>query len=407
VGVDDYESGEINDLRYTATDVDAMAQVLVGSAGFPAERVIRMTTGARSSADNRPTQVGVLKRLDQLARQIKPEDTFVFYFSGHGFSRGNGKHFLGTVNADPTSMETLELSTVSLARLQQKMAAIRAKRVFFIIDACRNDPEKGKGDVPNTLSQGFSRDLVRVAQASGGGLAGTAVLFACSEGERAYEWPAKKHGAFTYFLLEGLRGKAADARGELTANGLGEYVQNEVIKWGLLEGKQQTPDLKQDGAARLLLARVKGGPPVPAISAADLPPVILAKIDAVLEKDSDCRFGRIAARRQYLQASDGRLHWGVRFNLRKGQVAPRMPRRAVALATELDPASVAFGPDRRFQGLYRVSAKAVPPGLVRVISESGSSPSDTLVFYVNTQEAAEKAADLLRQYLTAVREESK
>ena len=34
----------------------------------------------------------------------------------------------------------------------------------------------------------------------------TVTRYACSIGERAYEWAEKKHGVFSYYLMEGLRG---------------------------------------------------------------------------------------------------------------------------------------------------------------------------------------------------------
>ena len=45
----------------------------------------------------------------------------------------------------------------------------------------------------------------------------TDTRYACSIGERAYEWAEKKHGVFSYYLMEGLRGGSWDAN---STNGL-------------------------------------------------------------------------------------------------------------------------------------------------------------------------------------------
>ncbi len=259
VGIDQYENPDIARLDFAAADVKAVAQALVRDAGYPEDHVKLMVGDAPDSAD-RPTNVNVIKRLDTLSRKIGPEDTFVFYFSGHGYQKEEGRHFLATINADPASIETLEVSTIPLELLQKKMRKIQARRVIFFVDACRNDPENGRGAVDNALSGSFARNLQVVAASAASGMGGSAVFYACSEGERAYEWREKGHGVFSYYLLEALAGKAADAGGELCMTTVGDYVQRQVLAWDEEHNRRQKPDLHQQGAARIVLGRSAGGP---------------------------------------------------------------------------------------------------------------------------------------------------
>ena len=237
VGIDQYHNDEISTLRYAVADTKAMKDALI-QAGFPATNVFTMTGDAQGP--DAPTSLNVIKRLSSLSDRIGPDDTFLFYFSGHGYQQEAG-HFLATIDADPTDPDTLEKSTLPIALLRKRMARIQAKRAIFIIDACRNDPERGKGGGNNMLTDSFSRDLQLVAKSTAGGQNGSAILLACSEGERAWEWPEKGHGVFTYYLMEGLKGAAVDARGEVTMNELGDYVQTQVANWSLRNFKNQTP----------------------------------------------------------------------------------------------------------------------------------------------------------------------
>jgi uncharacterized caspase-like protein len=265
VGVADYDDENVSDLQFTVNDVKAVGASLVKYAGFTPGNVLTMTSDLDPNNPNRPTHVNLINRLNTLSSRMNPDDTFVFYFSGHGFGRPQG-HFLGTVNADTSSVESLEATTVSVATLQRLVSKVQARQVVFIIDACRNDPEKAKGGEDNRLNRNFTRDLQVAARAAAGGGAGWAVLLACSEGERAYEWTEKGQGVFTYFLLEALAGKGAD-QGQLTVASIAEFVHAQVREWGVRNNKTQRPDCYQQGAAKIVLAQVESpGAPVEVIS---------------------------------------------------------------------------------------------------------------------------------------------
>jgi len=56
---------------------------LVTVAGFNADKIFLMTDQMTGQIE--PTHINVIARLGVLSRQIKADDTFVFYFSGHTF----------------------------------------------------------------------------------------------------------------------------------------------------------------------------------------------------------------------------------------------------------------------------------------------------------------------------------
>jgi hypothetical protein len=71
-----------------------------------------------------------------------------------------------------------------------------------------------------------------------------ATLYATEVGHRAYEYKEKKQGYFTFVLVEGLKGAAANEKGEVTLTGLVKYLQERVPKRVLQDlgpGKDQKP----------------------------------------------------------------------------------------------------------------------------------------------------------------------
>jgi len=261
VGINNYGDPNISMLKYAVADVAAFRDVLIDKniCDFKADRVYLMTD--KDEGNNRPTNSNVMFRLENLAGRIKPEDTFLFYFSGHGVTRGERSYLLA-VNSDTRTLNTLQMTAIPLELLQQAIQKIRAKRVLFVIDACRNDPEAGKGDKDNLMTDEFVKDI-RIKSAKSVANISTlpsyrATLFACSLGERAYEMPEKKRSVFSYHLLEGLKGEAANAEGNVTVVDLAKYARKKVVEWtteNFSERKQQTPWLDQSGDADFVLVK--------------------------------------------------------------------------------------------------------------------------------------------------------
>jgi formylglycine-generating enzyme required for sulfatase activity len=257
VGIDDYQDPRISDLSYTVNDVIELHKALTDPkiGAIPKSQVYLMTN--RSTGEDLPTHTNVLFRLENLARRVQPEDTFIFHFSGHGMVRG-GEQYLLSINSDPRSLTTLASTAIPLERLQQLLKQIRAHQVMLFLDACRNDPETGKGNVDNLLTDALARAFrIEPRRQAGGRIGGSATFYACSLGERAFEWHEKQHGVFSFYLVEGLRGKAANARNQVTLRNLAAHVIKQTQAWSQ-EHKppniHQTPWLVSEGAADMVLA---------------------------------------------------------------------------------------------------------------------------------------------------------
>ena len=251
VGINDYQN-DIGALKYCVADVEAFGQALVETAGFNPDHVYLMTS--QMTGRQQPTHVNVIRQLSLLSKRVKPEDTFIFYFSGHGITKA-GQSFLLTTNSDTTTKDTLTITAVDLNQAKDILSRIQAQQLLIVIDACRNDPDSGRGEQDNLLTNDFSRGFkIKKDQANAGTPGVSATLYACAVGERAYEWPEKQHGVFSYYLLEGLNGKAANSNGEVVVTDLADYTQRKVMKWAQeVRGKKQTPWLDQSGGSKLVL----------------------------------------------------------------------------------------------------------------------------------------------------------
>ena len=176
--------------------------------------------------DGDATRGAIVRTLHQLSDAIDPaQGTFLFYFSGHGFSIGT-KNYLAPVSA---SESDLAREGLGIDEVEQLMADSKAKRQLMLLDACRNDPSAGsKG------SGGRSFAAFQEAE-------GLRILNSTRFGRVSYESSELRHGVFTAFVLEALSGKAAGADGLVTFHDLSDYVTDSVRRWGVDHNRVQVP----------------------------------------------------------------------------------------------------------------------------------------------------------------------
>ncbi|MCC7494330.1 MAG: SUMF1/EgtB/PvdO family nonheme iron enzyme [Fimbriimonadaceae bacterium] len=259
IGIDKYDSEDVTALRYTVNDVTAFRDLLVDPAvgGAKPENVVLLTP--QSDGALRPTRTGIMVQIKKAALRTQPDDTLIFYFAGHGMQTAEGQFLLG-VDADPLLLAD---TAVPLERLPDILKDVRAKQIVAIIDACRNDPNAGRAQADNPLTEAFARGLrPRVVTPGGGAPKKIATWLACAVGERAWEITDRQHGVFSHFLLEGLKGQAA-AGGQVSLSGLADYVTKQVAAWARQAGKQQTPRLDNPDGVSLVMSRPRPTQPRP------------------------------------------------------------------------------------------------------------------------------------------------
>ena len=223
VGVDKYEDASVTSLTGAANDARLLADTLVRYAGFPADNVTLLDTG--QPAERQPTRGNILRRLSNLKGIVPADGLLLISFAGHGIER-NGHAFLlptdAQINGD---IDLLEQTAINVSDAHNQIRRIGVKQVLLMLDACRNDPQAGRAAADNLMSDAYRNGLYFRNQE----VTAFATLYATAVGQRAYEYKEKQHGYFTYYLVEALKGGAADKKtGAVTLGGLVRYLQERV-----------------------------------------------------------------------------------------------------------------------------------------------------------------------------------
>lgn len=151
------------------------------------------------------------------------------FFAGHGLTKQGSRGpvgYLVPVDGDPDDLSSL----IGWNELTRSSELIPAKHILFIIDACYSGLALQRAITPGTkrfindMLQRFSRQVIT---------AGKADETVADDGS-----PQGANSIFTGYLIEGIRGKAVDKNGVLTANSLMHYVYQQVSQQG---HSQQTP----------------------------------------------------------------------------------------------------------------------------------------------------------------------
>jgi TPR repeat protein len=236
VGVKQYRGDELSNLKYTENDVQALADVLKRS-GY--HRVVVMTQrGAVENAEMLPTAKNIRDVLTAQIKGLTAQDSILLGFSGHGVQfKGEKDQYFCPMDARVADANTL----VSLSDVYEQLKACPAATKVLFVDACRVNPE------PNDVK--FAAKVERRAAEVTAPTGGVAALFSCSKGEASFENDELKHGIFFHYVLEGLRGKAVNNKGQVTLESLAAYVKSQVddfvkAKYGM--SIAQTPHLLGD-----------------------------------------------------------------------------------------------------------------------------------------------------------------
>jgi Caspase domain len=231
IGVDKYADSSISPLDGASNDAKALAGALIRHAGFPSDQVILLASD--QPPQRQPTREEILLRLSNLRGAVPKDGLLLVAFAGHGVER-NGQAYLLPSNARiHGDIELLQETSISVTRMKDSIRAVGVGQALIFLDACRNDPASGRSDSVNPLTDAYMRGFnfdVRNLEVTA-----FATLYATEVGKRAYEYKEKRQGYFTWALVEGLQGAAANDRGEVTLSSLIRHVQEAVPKRVLLD----------------------------------------------------------------------------------------------------------------------------------------------------------------------------
>lgn len=257
IGVSTYED-DIAELPCAKNDAYRLQSVLQQRSGFTPDRVYFLANGFDASSgviSLPPTRANILQKLKYVCDAAGPEDLIMLFFAGHGAEISRRPYLI----TSDTRMDVLSQTALNVDELNSMLDSASTRCVLRVFDACRAPFAQGRG-VADRMTEGLQQAVMKCAK-------GWASFSSCSSGEVAHESGELNHGVFTYYLCEGLAGKARNDNGSITIEGLVDYVKTSVGNWCDRQTLRQTPHFQSDLSGLLVMATSVSSPqetPTPA-----------------------------------------------------------------------------------------------------------------------------------------------
>ncbi len=222
IGVSKYRNLTANNqLEFAHRDAEAFAAFLrsPNGGGYPSSQLTLLVNQAATLSAIR-SSLGTT-----LPRSVEADDIVVIFFAGHGIVEGEHDGYLLAYDSDPQNLYATALQVSELNRIITER--LKARTVILIADACHSGQLgwTSRSTAENALL--VNRYLDEVGKSG----KGVFRLLASRADQRSYEdrrWGGG-HGAFTWFLLEGLKGKADRDRDNFVRAGeLLDYISQVV-----------------------------------------------------------------------------------------------------------------------------------------------------------------------------------
>ena len=229
IGVNQYQDENLPSLQYSALDCQALGEALKeATQSFKAREVIVHN----DFTAKKPNLASFRQSLQQIVANAQPEDTILLYFSGHGVVESKTQQVFLCL-AD-TVKEQLTSTGLAIAELLEFLSDCRATQQLVWLDACHSGGMTLRGSLSKSKPPSLvnpTPQLVQVLRKKAAQSQGFYALLSCDQTQQSWEFPELGHGVFTYYLMRGLRGEAADAQGTIEADALYQYVYHQTLRY--------------------------------------------------------------------------------------------------------------------------------------------------------------------------------
>ncbi|NJN07139.1 MAG: peptidase C14 [Richelia sp. RM1_1_1] len=233
VGVNDYQDINLPSLRYPALDCQGLEESLVkATEGFPNKEIVVH----HDFATKTPEIKNIRESLCKIVAQSQPNDSILLYFSGHGMLEPNTQE--AVLCFSDTNKSNLLATGLPMQELVEILSKSPAKQQLLCLDTCHSgdmallgarDGRARDGDI--TPLSNSTPQLMNVLRQRASQSKGFCALLSCDRGQQSWEFPELGHGVFTYYLMRGLSGEAADNSGFIDADGLYKYVYRQTVQY--------------------------------------------------------------------------------------------------------------------------------------------------------------------------------
>lgn len=235
IGIGSYQYEPSLNVPVTSADAEKLAGVLRNPyyCGYPENQVTLLS-------DSKATRDSILSALDELVDRTKPEDTLLFFYSGHGDYSADGVYHLTTHDTQLEQGRVKTGTAISQTELLDKLRLIPASRLVVIINACHAgevSPVLG-ADQQHFTGQPFPEQAVDALLSTG---SGRIIITACRSRQVSYIG----HGTLTLFgqaLIDGLQGQGISGQaGYISVFDLYAYLYFALEQ--AISNKKQEPEL--------------------------------------------------------------------------------------------------------------------------------------------------------------------
>lgn len=238
VAVADYKnfSTYSGDLTYTINDARKICEFLRSKNGgsVPASNIILLIDANASKAN-------IIAKAKALFAKAQTNDRVIFYFSGHG-DRGC---FL------PYDADNYGGNMLYFSEIKSIFRCAKCKTKLLFADACFSGSMKKMISENMELKKNIEKNAKTTSKMN------IAVMMSCQGNETSVELPELRQGLFTYYLIQGLGGKAnRDESKYITVQELFYYVYHKVKNVAASLGHRQTPELFGTFDLRLIVGKI-------------------------------------------------------------------------------------------------------------------------------------------------------
>lgn len=220
IGIEQYRGIPSSD--FSSTDA-AYMKAHLKAIGFEDRNIMFLANDQAALTDIR-------KALESwLVNRVQSDSTVFVYYSGHGApDPSSGKAYIVPFDGDPNYLST---TAYPLSDLYTQLERLGAAKTIVILDACFS----GAGG-RSVLAKG-ARALVRMEKASPATRGNVIVLSSTQGSQISSSSPEKKHGIFTYYLMEAL------TKGKSDIADIYAYVKPKVENEARRMNVEQSPSL--------------------------------------------------------------------------------------------------------------------------------------------------------------------
>jgi hypothetical protein len=248
IGINQYQKAQ--NLKYAVNDAQAFRGYLKDYVGIPDERIFYL-----ANQDATKTRIESLLGTT-IKRKASKDDTVIIFYAGHGAvepdqSNLDGDGFEKYLLPHDADVEDLYSTSISMNNLRTIFMRIRSDRLIFIADTCYSGASGGRTMMATKTRANLSDTFYdRISKGKG-----RVIISSCSANEVSKEDDSLQHGIFSYYMLEGLKGRAdQDKDGIITISELFSYISRKVPE---ASAQDQHPVKKGETQGELVIGRTK------------------------------------------------------------------------------------------------------------------------------------------------------